>query len=545
MISGSIFEDRKTPAASTAYANRLSKRLDPSAGGDFDSYRDDPVGFAKDILHIHTLTEDQVALLQSVVDYKKTVVESATTVGKTFGLAIICIWFYKTGGEDVKVYSCAAPPEDNLKLLLWGEIYALTERNPAIFKDDHVTSSMFIGRGKSHIKGVLIPKSSSEEMLQTTFSGKHAARILFVVDEGDNVPDPVFRGIDGCLSGGHARMVVCLNPKRRQGEAYRLTREQKAKHLHMSSFTHPNVITGKPVIPGGVSQESVVTGINEWAEWLPEDKVEKESDRFFELPDYLVGATAIAGNGREYIPLRAGWYRIIDPMIATTILGIYPPDSGGSAIRQEWLDQAASLWVAVQALNGGEIRPPIDSQPRMGYDVSGEGADNHSLSTRYQTWLAPIESWNDANPTESAKRVARAAEKANVSLLAIDITGVGAASPSIVAAENPKIPVVGVHFAETSAGFSEHGSFKYLKDEATWLLREDLRQGKLAIPPEDFSYESKRLHEALRAVAFFRKGNYLVTKDKDRMTKELGYSPDELESLILTYVPPKVWMGGI
>jgi hypothetical protein len=538
-------EDRRTPTAQKAYATRLSSRLNPLTAGDYDHYREDPVGFARDILHIHTLTGDQVSLMESVVDYKKTVVESATTVGKTFVLAIICLWFYKTGGDDVKVYSCAAPPEDNLRHLLWGEIYALVNRNPGVFKDDHITSSMYIGRGKSHIKGVLIPKSSSDEMLQTTFSGKHAARILFVADEADNIPDPVFRGIDGCLSGGHARLVACLNPKRREGEAYRLTREHKARHLHMSAFSHPNVITGKSIIPGGVSRESVVTGINEWAEWIPEEKVEKESERFFQLPEYLVEATAIAGNGREYIPLRAGWYRIIDPMLATTVLGIYPPDAGGSAIRQEWLDQAASLWMSILAMNSGEIKPPVDTRPNMGYDVSGEGVDSHSLATRYQTWLAPLESWNDANPDESFLRVAKKARDANVALLAIDITGVGAAGPSRIANIDAKLPVVGVHFAETSSGYSEFGAFKYVKDEATWLLREDLRQGKLAIPPEDHSFEAKRLHEALRKVAFFKNGNFLVTKDKTKMTKELGYSPDELEAVILTYVPPRVWMGGI
>jgi hypothetical protein len=46
---------------------------------------------------------------------------------------------------------------------------------------------------------------------------KHAPSLMFLVDEGDAVSDPIYSGIDTCLSGGYMKMLVTFNPRQRLG----------------------------------------------------------------------------------------------------------------------------------------------------------------------------------------------------------------------------------------------------------------------------------------------------------------------------------------
>src|SRR5215471_18384916 len=83
-------------------------------------YQDDPVSFIQNELG-STLTAEQREVCDSVRDFETTIVKSANAVGKTYDAAHIAVWFYKCF-PDAQVYTAAAPPEANLKRLLWGEI---------------------------------------------------------------------------------------------------------------------------------------------------------------------------------------------------------------------------------------------------------------------------------------------------------------------------------------------------------------------------------------------------------------------------------------
>jgi len=139
---------------------------------DFQKYQDDPVGFGEDVLG-DTFTEEVKVLMKSVRDYPITVARSANATGKTHAAARIAIWFYKTF-PDSQVYTSAAPPESNLKKLLWGEIGSTVEKHPKLFAVDSIRS-LFIGRSaRSFISGVTIPASGTEAQREAKFSGKHA-----------------------------------------------------------------------------------------------------------------------------------------------------------------------------------------------------------------------------------------------------------------------------------------------------------------------------------------------------------------------------------
>jgi len=83
----------------------------------FSDYQNDPVGFGTEVLG-ETYIDDVKAVMESVRDNPITIAKSANAVGKSHGAARIAVWFYKCF-PGAQVYTTAAPPESNLRRILW------------------------------------------------------------------------------------------------------------------------------------------------------------------------------------------------------------------------------------------------------------------------------------------------------------------------------------------------------------------------------------------------------------------------------------------
>ena len=316
----------------SALFDQLLSSIDQRFGRDifdFSEYQHNPVGFGEKVLD-EQYTGDVKAVMKSVRDNVVTVAVSANATGKTHGAARVGVWWYKCF-SDSQVYTAAAPPESNLRKLLWAEIGSIVETNPDIFKSDTVTKLHVQRSAQSFLTGVTIPMAGSETQREAKFSGKHSPHLLFIIDEGDAVPDEVFKGIESCMSGGHARLLVMFNPRAEVGEAYRMIRDGKANVVHLSALNHPNVITGEDRILGAVTRETTVRRINEWCRPLADGEL--NDAECFELPEFLEGVAAKSQSGREYPPLRPGYYKIIEPAFSYMVLGQYPAKGSNQLIN--------------------------------------------------------------------------------------------------------------------------------------------------------------------------------------------------------------------
>jgi len=179
---------------------------------DYEKYQDDPVGFCEEVLG-ETLTDDVKRLMESFRDNVITIAKSANAVGKTHAAGGLAAWGYKCFPNS-QVYTAAAPPEANLKKILWSEIGHRVETHPEVFKNDKQMVLEVSRSAKSFLLGVTIPTAGTETQREAKFSGKHAPYLFFIVDEGDAVPDEVYRGIESCISGGHVRVLIMFNPFR-------------------------------------------------------------------------------------------------------------------------------------------------------------------------------------------------------------------------------------------------------------------------------------------------------------------------------------------
>jgi hypothetical protein len=181
----------------------------------YSEYLHDPIAFGEDMFG-EKYTEDVERLMESVRDYQITIAMSATGTGKTHSAARVASWFYKVH-ERCQIYTAAAPPLENLQKLLWGEIGSLLYRYPKMFASDTQKSLHIEKTPNDFLTGVTIPSSGTEEEKVSKFSGKHSPNLMFIIDEGDAAPDAVYKGIEGCMSGGNVKAPYHVQPKAEDG----------------------------------------------------------------------------------------------------------------------------------------------------------------------------------------------------------------------------------------------------------------------------------------------------------------------------------------
>jgi hypothetical protein len=489
------------------------------------SYQEDPVGFCDEILH-EKLTDDVKTMMQSVRDFPVTVAVSANATGKTHSGARIAVWFYKSHPE-CKVFTAAAPPLENLKNILWGEIGSVVAEHPKLFAADSVTT-LDIRRGsEDFITGVTIPSSGTAEEREAKFSGKHQKHMLFVLDEGDAIPDDVYKGIESCMSGGtKVRLLIFLNPRHASGAVYRMQRDGTASVVHLSAFSHPNVIEGREVIPGAVTRDTTVRRINEWTRPLHPDE-HAEAEVLFDLPDFLVGAVGQSMSGIPYPPLPPGTRKIITAAFSYMVLGRYPAQGANQLISSEWISRARTRYDIYVATHGDV--PPVGSSGIMGQDVAEMGDDLNVAIARYGGYVTIPKEWGGVDTIETGSRAADwYRSHPNITRANVDATGVGAGVAPHMQMLN--CVAVGVKVAERPTLRTEMGEFRILRDQLWWQCREWLRTDPGAMLPPD-----EQLIEELQAPTYNTDSGKIEVMKKPDMKEVLKRSPNKADALCLTF----------
>jgi hypothetical protein len=495
-------------------------KLDPRSL--LEGYENDPIGFGEKVLG-ESYTDEVKGMMESVRDNTITVAKSSNAVGKTHGAARVAVWWYKAF-PDSQVYTAAAPPEGNLKRLLWGEILSVTERHEGLFDSDSITSLHIARSAQSFITGVTIPVSGTEAQREAKFSGKHSPHLLFIIDEGDAVPDEVYKGIESCMTGGHARLLVMFNPRAEAGEVYRMERDGRANIVQLSAFNHPNVMSGQDVIPGAVTLETTVRRTNEWCRPLAED--EPVDSECFELPSFLKGSTARSQSGQEYPPLKPGYYKILDPAFSYMVLGRYPAQATTQLINKEWIARARSRWDAYVSEHG-EMAPRSTSAI-MGLDIGEFGTDPNVACFRYGGFVERSVVWGGVDTIATGDRAISEYRARDVMSAKVDATGVGAGvAPHMQRAGCIATPV---KVASSPTEETEMGEFHILRDQLWWACREWLRTDPGAMLPPD-----ELLIEELQTPTYEVQNGKIRVMKKDIMRELLKRSPDRADALCLTF----------
>jgi len=544
-----------------------------SLGNDLTQYQSDPVGFFREELGIANIPPDLVIIAESVRDNKVTVCQSATGVGKTYIAAAVSAWWYKCFPQS-QVIATAAPPEENLKSKLFSEINDMVLANRKLFKTDKILTLKITddvsykegeeseGSNKHFILGKTVPTSGSEEERESKFSGSHAPFLLFVNDECDAIPNEVFRGEDGCLSGDGSRQLNLYNPKRRSGWIYDQVKNQRANVIILSAFAHPNVMTGENVIPGAVSRDKTVERIYDWTIPLKED--EEPDSSCFEVPEFLVGCIAISPSGKEYPPLEGGWRRIINSAFSYKVLGLYPTSTANSLFSETDIDNAVTRWKLYTAQYGKDAIKGI--KPILGCDIADEGTDNSCVAKKYGNYVAGFDMWRGIDVDLSADKIAKISAELDGQQINVESDGIGAAIPPKISRmfywkccnsecegvdktytdeDFFKCPIchkemIRQHFnvkkiyvSAPSDKKCDIGRFGLIRDELAWKVAEWLKKEPSAMIPDD-----PELKEQMMAYDYGEDQNSgkIKVSDKKTVKKKInGNSDDKFAALRMCF----------
>jgi hypothetical protein len=503
------------------------QKLDPSASAPYAEYEGRPSDYIKEVLGLR-MTPQQEEAVECIVNNRMVVMQSSTAVGKSFIMAAMT-WYFRDVyyGRGVQIYCLAAPPVQNLRRILWGNILSIGRKYRGI--DKRLIRDLRVNgpTDNEYIEGISIPTQGSDEEKESKASGKHAPFLIFLVDEADAVPDVIFKGIDGCGSGGELVRIVCsFNPKKRFGYVYNAIASNSAKTIRLCSFDHPNVIEGRDVFPGAVTRNYVIDKINEWTTPVYAYEVKWDFDSppsgVFWLPDYLNGTVSTSETGTTFPPLMGGWRKVTNPEFSYKILGEYPPSGDSQLLPQEHLEGSIARWLMTKKELFANL--PVSA----GIDISDAGGDECCISfMRGMHYHEETIAFPGSNVNDGSDTIIDYCRSRNVTKAFFDGVGMGKMYADTVS-EKLKERGLAIEVVVVDVSKKEKAKFRTRRDRLYWRLR------NWVMNPLTCLCDNGELRRQMQIVRWEEgEAGRIVVTGKKQMRAILGKSPNEMESLLM------------
>lgn len=336
----------------TGYTAAVSATV-TEARPDFSQYRDDPGGFAREVLGIKQLWRPiEDALLALLKPPYKVSIDSGHSVGKSFGMAVAVLWWFYTREKCWIITT--APTDRDVKDILWTQIRLLHKNAKVKLPADLMPAAPEMRSSDDHVAKGYTARDANSAV------GRHRENMLFLFDEKEGVPALFWDGMKSMLRPGSGDAAIAVgNPHTTTTRAYFEhnrtvpgTGEPAWHRVNLSSLDHPNVaagLRGEPEpIPGAVTAAQVDEWVGDWC-----DPVVAGDRR----------PTDFEWRGRVW---RAG------PIGEPRILGLRP-SAGTDGVWSE---------AAFQLCLGPLVLPDPDEVPVVGCDCAGYGYDFTAIHAR-------------------------------------------------------------------------------------------------------------------------------------------------------------------
>lgn len=207
-----------------------------------------------------------------------------------------------------------------------------------------------------------------------------------------------------------------------------------------------------------------------------------------------------------------------NPYVLINVFGQFPPASLNSLIGPDEVSAAMKRFYRPQEYEA--------SARILGIDVAREGLDSTVIFPRQGLQAFPPLQYRNMDGTQGAGLVARKWVDWEADAVFIDNTG-GFGSSWIDNLVRLGHSPIGIHFAEKSSSSRYFNKRSEMMFECVEWIK---RGGALPEVPE--------LTAALTQTTYTFKGDKMLIEPKDVIKEKLGYSPDHLDSLILSFAMP-------
>lgn len=445
--------------------------------------QNEPCWFMEEVLGVKYLTPQQKRVTMSVRDKRRTAAPSGHGVGKTWLAARLVLWHLYAFPGCIVVTT--APTWFQVENLLWREIHQAYAMARFPLGGDLKKTELNLGD-----KWYAVGLSTNEA---TRFQGMHARKMFLVLDEATGVAPPIWDAGEALMLSPQDRFLAIGNPTDPSSRFKRECDSGRWEVIRLSADEHPNVTGDEVVIPGAVTKEWIAERIEEYGG-----------------PD--------------------------SPLARARIFGRWPEAGDDVLISIRWVEEAEVLWRACVPNHAIGPQGPLLA---LGCDVARSNTGDETVV--FGIHQGPVL----LQPTKRDIRIARQVQAVvgqdtmatagtlmregflkGLKRIGVDDDGVGGGvTDRLRELKHRPLPI------KNGGKPLDPKHFTNQKTEMWWWLREMLRTGQLALPPEN-----PRLQADLTIITVKPNSKGLLQLEKKEDLKKperLGRSPDRGDALAM------------
>lgn len=470
-----------------------------------------------------SLTPDQIEILESVRDNRRTAALASHAIGKTFVAAIAANWWYDCWDQHI-VYITAPN---------WQQALGLTFKQIKLFRyqrrlpGDILESGRVRDTDKSLEPGHFIKALNAES--GEGFQGEHTSPILVILEEAVGVPPYIWAAADGLMTHPACRFLTICNPTDKATPMGDASESSLYNVLRISALDHPNIreeLAGRPPL-----YEKAVRLL-----WLRE-MLEKEAEiaHTLEGDAFEYYSLPVIDRALEGVPVpddAERWFYLPTADFQGRVLGIWPTQASSNVIPLGWLEVLPVL-------------PDYDGIPEIGCDVARFGDDRTTICTRCgpRVWeLKALRHMDNLAVTEALREACQtAATRAGCNPkdipVRIDVTGgLGTGPFDILKSEG--FNAIPVNAGETA---SDNEFFARRRSEMWFTTRERVRQKQLDLSLLPARVKKDLIRELSAPKYKLDLSGRKVVEPKEKTKELLGASPDLADALNLAFARTEKW----
>lgn len=467
--------------------------------GDLEAYRDDPVGFVRDVLEGDPWSA-QTQVMEALRHHDRVAWRGANALGKDWTCAAVaCWWAYAVRG----LVLISGPTARQVQEILMRKEIARAIRRAGLPGDRFSTAVRIEGD-----EADILAATSTESGKLT---GQHGRRVLAILSEAQDVEPFGWEGLQACATGDEDRHLVVGNPLRPSGRFYEVSRPGSGWHsIQTSAFDHPNL--------------------------------DPDTDR------YIHG-----GPSEAWVQRMRDDYGEGSPIWTARVEGEFPAEAVHGLFRRRWLEAAAERWE-----DGDLDAHAEDQEPVAALDPAWQGLDASVLAVRRGPVVDGFVVWEgrrdtidlvekvtaalvehgitpkpDSDPDLGQHVPAHLRERA-YGRVVVDEVGVGAGTLDLLRERGFRVR--GYNGGKTA---DDSERFFNRRAESYWTLQEKLERGEIAVPADE------KLVEELTSLEYqITTGGKVQLEAKADLKARLGRSPDRADALaMLVHPQPKKTAG--
>jgi hypothetical protein len=482
-----------------------------------------PKIFFYKILNVLKLEGFQEHVLQAVADHSRVAVAATHSVGKTFIMGRIALWFLSTY-KNSKVIT-TAPTYRQVVKLLWGELRS-AYKNAKYPIGGHLTTNELKINDDWYAIGYSPRKEAAQderEQKGSTFQGFHALYILVIFDEATGIHPDIWKMVEGLLTSGKIVKFVCIgNPTTRNCEFFKCFKNPIWKKIYISCFDSPNLIAN------GISNKEELKKEINYLKTLTEEERILRIENYVKPAPYLLSTQWVV----NYV-MRWGFNH---PLVLSKAFGEFPKESDNVVVQLSEVEEAINREYKIKSK---DVRC-------IGVDCARFGEDSTVITEIIGNKTTRKKAFGKKDTMETASEVMGFIKDSNrKTLVLVDGTGIGAGVVDKLNLNKQKreiphfVTIIEVNFGQTCTLPYDKKHYANLKAKIFVELGEDLKTEL------DLIDDSVYLGELPNIKYKINDRGVMQIESKEDYKKRTGLSsPDHADSLAIAnygrhYVAPE------